>query len=116
MLFTVSSEHFRMADRCQQLIALICAGHSALGAVRVVGIPVTMGKRWASRFHVHGEVRNRAIPGRPCISSQREEIHLIRKVRNHPFLTASELKVRSNFLGSTQTARRHLRSHGIRAR
>ena len=85
------------------------------GCARVVGVPVSTGNTWASWFRVHGEVRNRAIPGKPCISSRRESIHLIREVRNHQFITASELKVRSNFQSSTQTARRRLRSYGIRA-
>ena len=76
---------------------------------------MSMGKRWASQFRVHREARNCAIPGRPCISSWREDIHLIREVRNRPFLTASELKVRFNFPGTTQIARRYLRSYGIRA-
>ena len=77
---------------------------------------MSTGNRMASQFRVYGEVRNHAIPGRPRISSWRVDIHLIREVRNHPFLTVSELKVKSNVLGSTQTARRHLRSYGIKAR
>ena len=74
-----------------------------------------MGKRWASRFRGHGEVRNLAIPGRPHVSSWRGDIHLIREIRNHPLLTASELKVRSKFPGSTQTVRRHLGSYDLTA-
>ena len=69
-----------------------------------------------SRFLVHGEVRNRTIPGRLRITSRRENINLIREVRNHPFPTASESKVRFNFPGSAQTARTRLRSYGTRAR
>ena len=41
---------------------------------------------------------------------------LLREVQTHSFRTASELKMTSNFPGSTHTVRRRFRERGIRSR
>ncbi|KAJ4426445.1 hypothetical protein ANN_27259 [Periplaneta americana] len=53
----------------------------------------------------NGEVVNRSIPGRPRISTREEDPMLLREVENHPFRTASKLKMASNFPGSPHTVR-----------
>ncbi|KAJ4442847.1 hypothetical protein ANN_04440 [Periplaneta americana] len=68
-----------------------------------------------SPFTKNGEIVNRPIPGRPCISTREEDAMLFREVKNHPFRTASQLKIASNFPGSQHTVRR-FREHGIRCR
>ena len=107
-----------MAERQQlrsQVIGLILAGHSASSAARTIGVPLTTAKRWAELFIENNEVSNRAIPGRPCISTREKDAILVREAENHPFLSAFELKMASNFPGFPLPARRRLREHGIRS-
>ncbi|PSN50494.1 hypothetical protein C0J52_10724 [Blattella germanica] len=113
---TVSPLLFNMAERQQlrlQVIGLIRAGHSASSAARTIGVPLATAKRWAKLFH---EVSNRAIPGWPRISTREEDAILVTEAENHPFRSAFELKMASNFPGSPLTARRRLRERGIRSR
>lgn len=108
-----------MAERQQlrlQVIGLIRAGHSASSAARTIGVPLATAKRWAKLFHENNEVSNRAIPGRPRISTREEDAILVTEAENHPFRSAFELKMASNFPGSPLTARRRLRERGIRSR
>ncbi|PSN30693.1 hypothetical protein C0J52_24913 [Blattella germanica] len=107
-----------MAER-QQLrlqVGLIRAGHSASGAARTIGVPLATAKRWAKLFRENNEVSNRAIPGRSRISTREEDAILVTEAENHPFRSAFELKMASNFPGSPLTARRRLRERGIRSR
>ena len=76
-------------------------------AARTIGVPLTTAKRWAKLFFENNEVSNRAIPGRLCISTRKEDTILVREAGNQPFLSAFELKMTSNFPGSLLTARRH---------
>ncbi|PSN49263.1 hypothetical protein C0J52_08196 [Blattella germanica] len=108
-----------MAERQQlrlQVIGLIRAGHSTSSAARTIGVPLATAKRWAKLFHENNEVSNRAIPGRPRISTREEDAILVTEAENHPFRSAFELKIVSNFPGSPLTARRRLRERGIRSR
>ncbi|PSN41063.1 hypothetical protein C0J52_18313 [Blattella germanica] len=92
-----------MAERQQQrlqVIGLIRAGHSASSAARTIGVPLATAKRWAKLFHENNEVSNRAIPGRPRISTREEDVILVTEAENHPFRSAFELKMASNFPGS----------------
>ncbi|PSN30770.1 hypothetical protein C0J52_27174, partial [Blattella germanica] len=110
---------FNMAERQQlplQVIGLIRAGHSASSAARTIGVPLATAKRWAKLFHENNEVSNRAIPGRPRISTREEDANLVTEAENHHFRSAFELKMASNFSGSPLTARRRLRERGIRSR
>ncbi|PSN56485.1 hypothetical protein C0J52_08460 [Blattella germanica] len=116
---TVSPLLFNMAERQQlrlQVIGLIRAGHSASSAARTIGVPLATAKRWAKLFHENNEVSNRAIPGRPRISTREEDAILVTEAENHPFQSAFELKMASNFPGSPLTERRRLRERGIRSR
>ncbi|PSN49066.1 hypothetical protein C0J52_16017 [Blattella germanica] len=108
-----------MAERQQlrlQVIGLIRSGHSASSAARTIGVPLATAKMWAKLFHENNEVSNRAIPGRPRISTREEDAILVTEAENHPFRSAFELKMASNFPGSPLTARRRLRERGIRSR
>ncbi|PSN55697.1 hypothetical protein C0J52_09015 [Blattella germanica] len=108
-----------MAERQQlrlQVIGLIRTGHSASSAARTIGVPLATAKRWAKLFHENNEVSNRAIPGRPRISTREEDAILVTEAENHPFRSAFELNMVSNFPGSPLTARRRLRERGIRSR
>ncbi|PSN39685.1 hypothetical protein C0J52_22262 [Blattella germanica] len=116
---TVSPLLFNMAERQHlrlRVIGLIRAGHSASSAARTIGVPLATAKRWAKLFHENNEVSNRAIPGRPRISTREEDAILVTEAENHPFRSAFELKMASNFPGSPLTARRRLRERGIRSR
>ncbi|KAJ4442961.1 hypothetical protein ANN_04563 [Periplaneta americana] len=64
----------------------------------------------------NGEVVKCPIPGRPRISAREEDAMLLREVENHPFRTASQLKMASNSPGSPHTVRRRFRERGIRCR
>ena len=115
----VSPFLFRIAEKHQlrsHVIGLIRAGHSASIAARTIGVPLATAKRWAKLFIENNDVSNRAIPGRPRVSTRKEDTILVREAENHPFLSAFELKMASNFPGSPLPVRRHLRERGIRSR
>ncbi|KAJ4449243.1 hypothetical protein ANN_00640 [Periplaneta americana] len=61
-------------------------------------------------------VVSRPIPGRPRITTREEDAMLLREVENHPFRTASQLKIASNFPNSPHTMMRRFRERGIRCR
>ncbi|KAJ4426373.1 hypothetical protein ANN_27187 [Periplaneta americana] len=95
-----------MAERQQlrqPVIALVHVGYSASMAARDIGVPLSTAKRWAKFFIENGEVVNRLIPGRPHISTREEDAMLLREAENHPFGTASQLKMASNFPCSPHT-------------
>ncbi|PSN29440.1 hypothetical protein C0J52_28380 [Blattella germanica] len=105
-----------MTERQQlrlQVIGLIRAGHCASSAAKTIGVPLATAKRWVKLFHADNEVTNRAIPGRPRISTREEDAILVTEVENHPFRSAFELKMASNSPGSPLTARRRLRERCI---
>ena len=95
-----------MAERQQlrsQVIGLIRAGHSVSRTARTIGVPLTTAKRWAKLFF---ETCN---SGRPRIFTREQDAILVREAENHPFLSAFELKMVSNFPDSPLTAIRRLR-------
>ncbi|KAJ4430218.1 hypothetical protein ANN_22429 [Periplaneta americana] len=100
----------------QQVIALVRVGYSASMAAREIGVPLSTAKRWAKFFMENGEIVNRPIPGRPHISTREEDAMLLREVETHPFRPASQLKMASNFPGSSHTVKKRFREHGIRCR
>ena len=62
--------------------------------------PIANAKKWAKLFFENNEVLNRAILGRPCISTSEEDAILVSEAENYPFLSAFELKMTSYFPGS----------------
>ncbi|KAJ4432086.1 hypothetical protein ANN_20700 [Periplaneta americana] len=64
----------------------------------------------------NGEVLNHPNPGRSRISTREEVAMLLSEVENHPFRTASQLKMASNFPGFPHTVKRRFRERGIRCR
>ena len=80
-----------------QVTEHIRAGHSAPSAARTIGVLLTTSKRWTKLFFENNEVSNRAIPGRPRISTREEEAILVREAENHPFLNAFELRWHPTF-------------------
>ena len=77
---------------------------------------LTTSKMWTKLFFVNNKVSNRAIPGRPRISTREEDAILVREAENHPFLSIFELKKASKFSDTPLTAMRRVRKRGIRSR
>lgn len=100
----------------ERIIALFESGVSASEAGRRYGVDASTARRWIRRFRDNGEVRRRPIPGRPRVSTRRQDDELVRAAQTAPFSNIRELRRASHFPGSSKTAIRRLKEHGIRSR
>lgn len=100
----------------ERVIALFENGVSASEAGRRYGVDSSTARRWIRRFRDDGESARRPIPGRRRVSTQRQDEELVRAAQIAPFSNIRELRRASHFPGSSRTALRRLKNHGIRSR
>ena len=99
----------------ERVIALFENGVSASEAGRRYGVDSSTARRWIRRFRDDGESARRPIPGRRRVSTQRQDEELVRAAQIAPFSNTRELRRASHFPGSSRTALRRLKNHGIRS-
>ncbi|PSN30254.1 hypothetical protein C0J52_26422 [Blattella germanica] len=100
----------------ERVIALFENGVSASEAGRRYGVDSSTARRWIRRFRDDGESARRPIPGRRRVSTQRQDEELVRAAQIAPFSNIRELSRASHFPGSSRTALKRLKNHGIRSR
>lgn len=68
------------------------------------------------KFDETGSIRRKQGTGRRKISIDDDDVQLVNFLREHPFATAVQARIATNFPGSTRTARKRIRESELRNR
>lgn len=94
---------WNIADRRQQVIALVANGYSVREASRMCGVHVRTAQRWANIHLNYREFGRCHSTGRPRISTEEEDEALHRAHEQNPFRSANQIRAAANFPGSYRT-------------